>query len=425
MQIRRKIGSLVKSLTESNSPTFPASLAILQATLVGPEGLARAPLYVNQGRIATGPSPGVWQLDLKDHFIFPGLINTHDHLHLNNIPPLAGEVKFANSYAWIAAWQSYLDEPEVAKACAVPKILRLWQGALKNLLAGTTAVVHHDPWEQAFADPNFPVHLLQRYGWCHSLRGAAPDPTCGEPPYGPTVKDSFASTPANYPWFIHLAEGNDAVATGELAQLASLGCLQANTVLIHGVGLTDADIDLIIARGAKVIWCPGSNLAMLGTTLNPRRLFNAGCLALGSDARLSGGRDLLDELRLAAAHSDLTPRELLQLVTTAGSRVMGLLEIGGLKPGQDAEMIIAADEGSDPYSTLIGLRRKNLRAVMRGGLPAIADLDFAEWFRFCGVKALQVELDGRPKLMAAALLGPPGAAALEPGLEIKDINNEI
>ena len=59
--------------------------------------------------MAPGPSPGGWQLDLKVHFIFPGLINPHDHLHLNNIPPLTGEVKFANSYAWIAAWHDLVD----------------------------------------------------------------------------------------------------------------------------------------------------------------------------------------------------------------------------------------------------------------------------------------------------------------------------
>src|SRR6202035_2097726 len=91
-----------------------------------------------------------------------------------------------------------------------------------------------------------------------------------------------------------------------------------NTVLIHAVGLGDADVVDILRAGAGVVWCPSSNLALLGQTISPRRLralFDAGCLALGTDSRLTGARDLLAELEVAAAHSDFSPRELLQLVT--------------------------------------------------------------------------------------------------------------
>jgi hypothetical protein len=37
-----------------------------------------------------------------------------------------------------------------------------------------------------------------------------------------------------------------------------------------------------------------------------------------------------------------------------------------------------------------------------------------------GGDPLPVRLDGRPKLIDRPLLGPPGAAALEPGLERTD-----
>lgn len=395
------------------------ALHLRGALLVAPERVAQRPLFVERGRIAATRPAGAWELDLRDHLIFPGMVNAHDHLHLNSIPPLPHDAPFPNSYAWIEAFQPHFQNPAVAAAVAVPEPLRLWQGGLKNLLCGATTVAHHDPWRPALDDPSFPAGLLRDFGWSHSLGLGLEDAERGGlPRYGPPVRASFAATPPDRPWIIHLAEGTDALAAGELGRLAALGCLAANTVLVHGAGLTSADIERVIAAGAGVVWCPSSNLGMLGRTLDPRRIHDAGRLALGSDSRLTGARDLLDELRVAAAHSDLPPAALLRLVTRDAARILGLPDAGGLGAGRRADLLIARAASGDPYGDLLGLRRAEIRAVVRGGAPLVADPDFAEWFAVCGVPAARATLDGRPKLIARALLGPPGAADLEPGLEI-------
>src|SRR6185312_7934937 len=142
--------------------------------------------------------------------------------------------------------------------------------------------------------------------------------------YGPDVRSSFQATPPHLGWFIHLAEGIDAAASEELHELEALGCLKANSVLIHGVGLSDADLTRVMEAGAALVWCPSSNLSILGQTLRSerlRRLFEAGRLALGTDSRLSGALDLLEEIKVAAAHSDFSPIELAQLVTLFGRRI--------------------------------------------------------------------------------------------------------
>src|SRR6266545_4780858 len=226
-----------------------------------------------------------------------------------------------------------------------------------------------------------------------------------------------AATPAHQPWIIHLAEGTDAISAAELSWLDHLGCLADNTVLVHGAGLTAADIERVIARHAAVIWCPSSNLSMLGRTLDPRRLFDAGRLALGSDSRLSGARDLLDELQVAAAHSELTPRELLRLVSSAARGILRLPEVGGLDAGQRADLLILRDTGGDPYQCLIDIKRKDICAVIRGGAPMIADRGFADWFAACHIEAVPALLDGRAKLLSRAL-ARPDSIALEPGLDI-------
>jgi cytosine/adenosine deaminase-related metal-dependent hydrolase len=353
-------------------------------------------------------APKAYRVELRDHLIFPGLINAHDHLQVNAIPPLPAHAPFPNSYAWIAAFQQHFEHPDVMAALQVPKTLRLKHGALKNLLAGTTCVAHHDPWHPALDAQDFPVALLRDYGWSY-----AP----GWPDYGPPMQESFTATPADRPWLIHLAEGTDKVARAELGQLDQLGCLASNSVLIHGVGLSDGDIERVIAQRAAVVWCPASNLALLGRTLDPRRLCEAGRLALGSDSRLSGARDLLEELAKVVDRYELSPKQLLGLVTTQAADILRMPERGHLSPGAHADMVIVEDLGGDPVRSLVGIDRSCIRAVVRNGLLRVADPDFAEWFAEAGVETVRVMLDGRAKLMDKSL-ADDALIALEPGLEL-------
>jgi cytosine/adenosine deaminase-related metal-dependent hydrolase len=390
-------------------PAWPARAhaSLCGGACVMPDGVSREPLHIRAGRIDASVPAWALRIDLRDHLIFPGLINAHEHLQVNAVPSLPATSPFPNSYAWIEAFQAHFADAAVRAALSVPKALRLRHGALKNLLAGTTCVAQHDPWHQALDAFDFPVKVLREYGWSYAL---------GWTSYGPPVTQSFAQTPPKQPWMIHLAEGTDAIAQAELQQLDELGCLAANSVLVHGVGLRDADIERVIARGAGVVWCPSSNARLLGRTLHPRRLAEAGRLALGSDSRLSGSRDLLEELRIGSTYGELSPRQLLGLVTVDAARLLRMPAHGALTVGASADLVIVEDRGEGAGS-LIGIERSELRAVLRRGLPCMADPDFASWFDAAGVDAVAVTLDGRPKLLAKSL-ADPALVALEPGLEL-------
>ena len=390
--------------------------AILEnARVVHHDHVTTGSLAFDGGRVVSAPPSGAPRIDLRDHLIFPGLINAHDHLQLNAIQPLPHERPFANSYEWsdaVAAWRT---RPGVAASVAIHTSVRHWHGALKNLLAGATTVAHHDPLHAICDDVDFPVGVLRNSGWSHSLGLGATTRGHAER-YGPEPRISFAATSPDHPWIIHLAEGIDGVAAAELAELEAMGCLASNTVLVHGVALGCDAVDRVIARDAAVIWCPASNIAMFGRTIDPRRLFDAGRLALGSDSRLTGSRDLLDELRVAAAKSDLQSHELLRLVTADASHVLRLRDCGRLESGAQADCVIIR-AGSDPYGDLLSTRRADIRAVVRGGVPLVADLDFAEWFADCGVPTLEIRLDGKAKLLSRQVANAE-ALALEPGLTI-------
>ena len=221
-------------------------------------------------------------VDLSGYRILPGLINAHDHLEFNLFPRL-GSGPYPNATKW--AEDIYKPtEPPVSDHLRVPKRVRLMWGGLKNLLSGVTTVCHHNPYDPVFDEDGFPVRVVKRFGWAHSLR------------FSTDIAEQFRATPEDWPFVIHLGEATDSEGSQEIYRLDEMGVLTDRTVLVHAVALDRAGLDLVRRRGASIVWCPSSNLFTLGRTLD------AGArdgVALGTDSALTGAGDMLDELEVA------------------------------------------------------------------------------------------------------------------------------
>ena len=162
------------------------------------------------------------RLDLAGHLVIPGLINAHDHLEFNLFPAL-GRGPYPNAGAW-ARDIYHPDRSPVREHLRVPKRVRLWWGALKNLLAGVTTVCHHNPYEPEIFGRDFPVRVVRRFAWAHSLE------------FEPRLAERFRRAPAAYPFVVHGGEGVDAQARRELHALDRIGALDSRTAIVHGVG---------------------------------------------------------------------------------------------------------------------------------------------------------------------------------------------
>jgi cytosine/adenosine deaminase-related metal-dependent hydrolase len=247
-------------------------------------------------------------LDLAGHVVVPGLINAHDHLEFNLFPAL-GSGLYPNAGAWARAIYRPNCSP-VREHLRVPKHVRLWWGALKNLLSGVTTVCHHNPYDTEVFGADFPVRVVKRFAWAHSLE------------FEPRLAERFRRAPATYPFVVHGAEGNDACARREIGELDELGALDSRTAVVHGVGIGGRALDVMRRRGAALIWCPTSNLRMLGRTVSRTVLRSDVPIALATDSALSAPVDLLDEL--VVARRFLPAARLYDMVSSAPGRILRL-----------------------------------------------------------------------------------------------------
>jgi cytosine/adenosine deaminase-related metal-dependent hydrolase len=379
--------------------------------VLGPEGRLRETLRVRGCRIEgldVAPARRDRVVDLRGAWVLPGLVNAHDHLELNSFPRLKWRERYRNVREWIADFQPrFASDPALAAARPETLADRLWVGGLKNLLSGVTTVCHHNPYHAPLA-ARFPVRVVRRYGFSHSLQVD-----------GARIADAYRRTPPGSPWLVHAAEGIDAEAAGELDALARLECLGPNTVLVHGVGLDAVSRARALAGGAALVWCPSSNEFLFGATADVRAFDDAGRLALGSDSRLSGAGDLLDELRAAHASRQLCGPGLLRAVTSGAAAVLRLRGAGTLAPGAPADLVVLRPLGRDPLDSLLQARRGDVLLTMIDGRPLVGEPWLAGAFAAAGVRTRRATLDGAPRLVAEWIGRRAASLALaEPGLEI-------
>lgn len=332
-------------------------------------------------------------VDLRDYLILPGLINAHDHLEFNLFPRL-GAGPYPNATSW--ARDIYRpDEPPVNDQLSIPKPVRLIWGGIKNLVSGVTTVLHHNPYHPIFRE-GFPVRVVERYGWSHSLA------------FSSDVVADWAATPPGAPFLIHAAEGIDKEAAGEIVRLDAVGVIGPSTVIVHGVALDENGVALLKRRGASLVWCPTSNLFTLGRTL-PGHVLESGIrVALGTDSALTGRGDLIDEI--AAAVQILPPEQVYAMVTSTAARLLRLDSgEGAIAEGGVADLLIVRDRGRRPAEALAELRPE---AVMVNGRMKLISAGLADRFAIEHLRPLEVAGRGRffVDCDTRALLAASGAA---------------
>jgi cytosine/adenosine deaminase-related metal-dependent hydrolase/ubiquinone/menaquinone biosynthesis C-methylase UbiE len=336
---------------------------------LGPRSATEASIEIERGHIhsllAKSPINGETRTGLKEtinlsgYMLLPGLINAHDHLEFGLFPNI-GVGPYLNSTEW-AREIHRTHAATIACHRKVPKPTRLLWGAIRNLLCGVTTVCHHNPLSRELIAADFPVRVLGRFGWAHSLA------------MDPNLLHNFDHTPPNLPFVVHAAEGVDAKSAQEIFDLDRLEILDERTVLVHGLALNHKAVSLLNQRRSALVICPTSNQFLFHSALSATLIKSLHRVVLGSDSPLTSAGDLLDEIRFARNEIGLDAESLFGMVTVRSASVLRLRNgEGRLRPGSVADLIAVRDKGLTPAETVAQLTVDQVELVILGGRVQLA-----------------------------------------------------
>ncbi|MDR2211764.1 MAG: amidohydrolase family protein [Spirochaetaceae bacterium] len=336
-------------------------------------------LGVREGKIV--PSGPGCIIDLKGNsMVYPGLINTHDHLQGNYRPPVGP--KPGTFYLNWLPWDKDLKASATFKERSRLSRDDLYHlSGYKCLFSGVTTVNDHFPQKfNAAILPTLPIRAILEYGLAHEA--SSYDLKWGEglePEYKRAVKN-------NWPFITHLSEGFDDESMNGVNYLESLKIFDSHCLLIHCIGFSDEDIKKAAAAGVSVSWCGFSNMFMFNVTCKIRKILRAGInVTIGTDSAASGSANLLEEMRYdrelyrAMYGEDLPAKTIFQMVTANAARAFWMQDrIGDLEDGKLADILVLRARRDDPYENLLNAPMEDIEFLSLAGTPLYGELRFLD-----------------------------------------------
>jgi 5-methylthioadenosine/S-adenosylhomocysteine deaminase len=134
------------------------------------------------------------------------------------------------------------------------------------------------------------------------------------------------------------------------AALADAGVLDARVLAAHSIWLTDADLDLYVAHDVAVAHCPQSNAKLASGVARLEDMLNRGIrVGLATDGPASNNDlDLWEDMRLSVMlarirsgeATSLPATQVLDLVTRGSAAALGRDDLGSLRAGAKADMVL-------------------------------------------------------------------------------------
>ncbi|HEY4335314.1 MAG TPA: amidohydrolase family protein [Puia sp.] len=317
-------------------------------------------------------SAEVGGLSFDGALVFPGLINSHDHLDFNLFPALANGV-YTNYRDWGRDIHT-ANKPAINAVLRIPQPLRVLWGVYKNLLNGFTTVVNHGNRLQT------PQGLITVFQDCHCLHSVG-----FERHWRWKLNRPLAD---HHPFVLHAGEGTDALAGKEIERLLRWNLFNRPLVGVHGVAMTEEQA----ADFRALVWCPSSNYFLLDRTAPVAKLKKKVPIVFGTDSTLTADWNSWVQIRQARKEGALTDAELLTTLTIAPAAVWKMADRGELTKGYRADLVIARPKaGLSGMDAFFALDPEDLLLVLHQGRILLFDVSIRDMLMDAGMGGLDFD----------------------------------
>lgn len=393
--------------TPAQAQWTPDTVVVLKGKVVSMTGAAarRAQVVIRGDKIeairaVSAPTPpGAIVIETRG-FIYPGLINLHNHLEYNFLPVYPVPRHFDNHDQWPGGkdYETWVNNPwkvvtdrfmcnrsdEAFKFAEVRSIIggeTTNQGAANNPAISRSLVRNvelENFGERHVGQRSF---TIDRLFWNH-------------------LPDQIGRIKLYKAWIVHMAEGIDDYSRAEWSNPSfdpnqpfssrnRPGMVQADLVWpglvgVHCTAMKDEDFALWKQKTGlppRIVWSPTSNLLLYGKTTDVRAALRHGSLiALGTDWAPSGTKNLLWELKVVDQYNRtqlgglFTDRQIVEMATVNPARMVHWQDkVGMVKAGMTADLLVVDDLGKSTYRNLIQATEANVQLVLVGGNPLYGD----------------------------------------------------
>jgi len=341
-----------------------------------------ADLHISGKKIVSSCSDAISVTLNERSFVYPSLINTHDHLQGNYRPPV-GPKKGSFYLTWLP-WDNDLKSSETFKERSNLTREDLYAlSGYKCLFSGVTTVNDHFPKKLNSAIlPTLPIRAILEYGLAHEATSY--DLKWGD---GVLVEHKRAKK-NNWPFITHLAEGFDVESMHGVETLEKMGILDEYCLLIHCIGFSDEDIKKISKARASVSWCGFSNKFMFNVTAKIRKMLKAGVnLTIGTDSSATGSANLLAEMKFDRQlyqkmyGEDLPAKTFFEMTTVNAAKAFRMNDrIGVLETGKLGDILVLKAKKDDPYENLLSASMEDIELLVLEGRPIYGEERFIGLF---------------------------------------------
>ncbi len=322
---------------------------------------------------------------IPDSVAFLPLINAHDHLVGNWVPKAGDNRPYPNSHIWVEDMKGSLSFTERSKfwlndgsfdLASAPALTMAQLGAYKSLFSGCGIVQDHAPLQEKSYYDAMPIIVTRHYRQCHSLN-------LGNWWGDESPEKELELSGGIMPFIIHLGEGIDEITKAEFAQLEKEDLLRENTMMIHGIAFTQAQIRRIAEKGATVCWCPDSNYYLIGKTFDIDSAFKYKAnVVIGTDSTMSGAHNLIGEFALIRQKfPHISPKEIYRMVTVNAVKALYLSkDYAELNPQDTQNLLLIDQKTEDPFENLMKLEMAEIKLLIVDGIPRYGDSIYLEEF---------------------------------------------